>query len=111
QMPNLGSLYGAMLAGVDYVLMGAGIPREIPGVLDRFAEHRAASIKMDVEGLGKDEVEYLTFDPQEHWVDADPPELKRPYFLPIIASNSLATMLVRKATGRVDGFVIEGPTA
>src|SRR5690606_21064405 len=29
----------------------------------------------------------------------------------IIASNSLATMLVRKATGRVDGFVIEGPTA
>jgi len=111
QMPNLGSLYGAMLAGVDYVLMGAGIPREIPGVLDRFAEHRAASIKMDVEGLGKDEVEYLTFDPQEHWVDADPPEVKRPYFLPIIASNSLATMLVRKATGRVDGFVIEGPTA
>ena len=37
QMPNLGSLYGAMLAGVDYVLMGAGIPKEIPGVLDRFA--------------------------------------------------------------------------
>jgi nitronate monooxygenase len=26
QMPNLASLYGAMLAGVDYVLMGAGIP-------------------------------------------------------------------------------------
>ena len=50
QMPNLGSLYGAMLAGVDYVLMGAGIPREIPGVLDRFAEHRAASLKLDVEG-------------------------------------------------------------
>ncbi|TVP42361.1 MAG: nitronate monooxygenase, partial [Gemmatimonadales bacterium] len=34
QMPNLATLYGAMLAGVDYVLMGAGIPREIPGVLD-----------------------------------------------------------------------------
>jgi NAD(P)H-dependent flavin oxidoreductase YrpB (nitropropane dioxygenase family) len=30
QMPNLPSLYGAMLAGVDYVIMGAGIPREIP---------------------------------------------------------------------------------
>ncbi|HET7321529.1 MAG TPA: hypothetical protein VFI96_03470, partial [Longimicrobiaceae bacterium] len=37
QMPNLGSLYGAMLAGVDYVLMGAGIPKEIPGALDRLA--------------------------------------------------------------------------
>jgi nitronate monooxygenase len=38
-------------------------------------------------------------------------QMKRPYFLPIIASNSLATMLVRKATGRVDGFIIEAPTA
>ena len=38
QMPNLPSLYGAMLAGVDYVLMGAGIPREIPGLLDALAE-------------------------------------------------------------------------
>src|SRR5690606_4717445 len=35
QAPTLPSLYGAMLAGVDYVLMGAGIPRAIPGVLDR----------------------------------------------------------------------------
>jgi len=111
QMPNLGSLYGAMLAGVDYVLMGAGIPKEIPGVLDRFAEHQPASMKLDVDGLGRDEVEYLTFDPREHWTTGAPPPLKRPYFFPIIASNSLAVMLARKATGRVDGFVIEGPTA
>ncbi|HET7321405.1 MAG TPA: nitronate monooxygenase, partial [Longimicrobiaceae bacterium] len=110
QMPNLGSLYGAMLAGVDYVLMGAGIPKEIPGVLDRLAEHKAASMKFDVEGLARDEVEYLTFDPQEHWEETPEP-LKRPFFFPIIASNSLATMLARKANGRVDGFVIEGPTA
>jgi nitronate monooxygenase len=111
QMPNLGSLYGAMLAGVDYVLMGAGIPKEIPGVLDRLAEHRAASIKLDVEGLGRDEAEYLTFDPLEHWEHAPPPPLNRPYFFPIIASNSLAMMLARKSSGRVDGFVVEGPTA
>jgi nitronate monooxygenase len=110
-MPNLGSLYGAMLAGVDYVLMGAGIPKEIPGALDRLAEHQPASIKLDVEGLGRDEVEYLTFDPRDHWTTGAPPALKRPYFFPIIASNSLAVMLARKATGRVDGFVIEGPTA
>lgn len=111
QMPNLGSLYGAMLAGVDYVLMGAGIPKEIPGVLDRLAEHRAASIRLDVEGIGRDEAEFLTFDPGEHWVDSAPPAIRRPFFLPIIASNSLATMLVRKSSGRVDGFIVEGPTA
>ncbi len=110
QMPTLGSLYGAMLAGVDYVLMGAGIPKEIPGVLDRFARQEPASFKLDVEGLGRGETEYLTFDPREHWSETPPP-LKRPKFLPIVASNSLATMLARKANGRVDGFVIEGPTA
>ena len=42
QLPNLASLYGAMLAGVDVVLMGAGIPREIPMVLDRFAQQQTA---------------------------------------------------------------------
>ncbi|MDR0786977.1 MAG: nitronate monooxygenase [Gemmatimonadota bacterium] len=111
QMPNLGSLYGAMLAGVDYVLMGAGIPKEIPGALDRLTEHRAASIRLDVEGLGRDEVEFLTFDPVEHWTDRTPPPIRRPFFLPIIASNSLATMLARKSSGRIDGFIVEGPAA
>lgn len=110
QMPNLATLYGAMLAKVDYVLMGAGIPKEIPGVLDRFAAHEPASIKFDVEGVAKDETQHLSFDPRAH-SPAPLAEMKRPLFLPIIASNSLATMLAKKATGRVDGFVIEGPTA
>lgn len=111
QMPNLGSLYGAMLAGVDYVLMGAGIPKEIPGALDRLAAHLPASLKFDVEGLARGAAEYLHFDPREHWDGEPPAALKRPKFLAIIASNSLATMLAKKANGRVDGFVVEGPTA
>jgi len=63
QMPNMASLYGAMLAGVNVVLMGAGIPREIPGVLDALAEHREATMRFDVEGQGRDEIELLRFDP------------------------------------------------
>ena len=38
QPPHLPSIYGAMLAGVGYVLMGAGIPLKIPSMLDRFIE-------------------------------------------------------------------------
>jgi NAD(P)H-dependent flavin oxidoreductase YrpB (nitropropane dioxygenase family) len=109
QMPNLPTLYGAMLAGVNFVLMGAGIPREIPGVLDAFAKHEAVSIKFDVEGLKVGEVEHLRFDPLEHWTPGEP--LERPDFLAIISANSLAITLARKATGRVDGFIVEGPTA
>ncbi len=110
QMPTLPSLYGAMLAGVDYVLMGAGIPREIPGALDHLAEHEPTSIRFDVLGPGDDKEERLTFNPRDFF-DGLLPSLKRPSFLPIVASNSLATMLARKANGRVDGFIVEGPTA
>lgn len=110
QLPTLASLYGAMLAGVDYVLMGAGIPQEIPAVLDRFANHEPASIKLDVDGVEAGTTHRLDLDPAEYWPQLPAP-LKRPRFLPIVASNLLATMLARKASGRVDGFVIEGPTA
>ncbi|MGE5732895.1 MAG: nitronate monooxygenase, partial [Gemmatimonas sp.] len=37
--------------------------------------------------------------------------LRRPRFLAIVSAHSLATTLARKANGRVDGFIIEGPTA
>jgi len=110
QMPNLASLYGAMLAKVDYVLMGAGIPREIPGVLDAFAEHRPASIRFDVEGQGAGDGEVLSLDPVECGIDRNAP-VTRPRFIPIISANSLAATLARKANGAVDGFVVEGPTA
>ncbi len=107
QMPTLPSLYGAMLAGVDFVLMGAGIPREIPGALDALAGHEPTSIRFEVQESSGGQEERLHFDPREA-LPQEQPALKRPGFLPIIASNSLATMLARKANGRVDGFVVEG---
>lgn len=111
-MPNLASLYGAMLAGVDVVIMGAGIPREIPGVLDAFAAHRQAQIKFDVERLPRDEPEYLTFDPASFSTPAmRTSRLERPAFIAVVSAASLATTLARKSTGRVDGFIVEGPTA
>jgi len=110
QHSNLPLLYGAMLAGVGFVLMGAGIPREIPAALDALALHQSAALCLEVEGGAADDVRYLRLDPGSFWEGA-PPQILRPKFLPIIASNSLATMMARKATGRVDGFVIEGPTA
>jgi NAD(P)H-dependent flavin oxidoreductase YrpB (nitropropane dioxygenase family) len=112
QIPNMPSLYGAMLAGVGVVIMGAGIPREIPGVLDAFAEHRPARMRFEVEGLARDEAEFLEFDPATIATpDLMTKPLKRPAFLPVVSAASLAMTLARKSNGRVDGFVIEGPTA
>jgi len=110
QMPTLPSLYGAMLAGVDVVIMGAGIPREIPGALDALATHVTASLRLDIEGPKAPEPFQLTFDPASIGGDTLPP-LKRPLFFPIVSASSLATTLLRKSNGRVDGFIVEGPTA
>ncbi|MGH7678417.1 MAG: nitronate monooxygenase [Gemmatimonadaceae bacterium] len=109
QMPNLATLYGAMLAGVDFVLMGAGIPREIPGALDALAQHQPAQLRFEVEGAPRDAIELLTFDPSDHWQSSV--SLQRPRFLAIVSASSLATTLARKANGRVDGFIVEAPTA
>lgn len=110
QMPNIASLYGAMLAGVDYVLMGAGIPREIPGVLDSLSRHEVATMRFDVEGQSSSEPSFISMDPAGMGADTFAP-LKRPAFLPIISANSLAMTLARKANGTVQGFIVEGPTA
>ncbi len=110
QAPTLPSLFGAMLAGVDYVLMGAGIPRSIPGILDRLAEGHAVEMSLDVDGAARDDKFVTRFDPQA-FCGGVPPWLNRPKFLAIVSSPTLATMLTRKANGQVDGFVVEGPTA
>ena len=104
---TLSSIYGAMLAGVDYILMGAGIPKMIPAVLDRFAAGESADLPLDVKGATVKHKTY--FDPAEFF-DGESPRLKRPKFLAIVASHILGTMLSR-AESPPDGFVIEGPTA
>jgi nitronate monooxygenase len=112
QIPNLPSLYGAMLADVDVVIMGAGIPREIPGALDALAEHKPARVRFDIAGLASGQTEYLEFDPALLATPAMMAKpLRRPAFLPVVSAASLAMTLARKSNGRVDGFIVEGPTA
>lgn len=110
QLPHLASIYGAMLAGVGYVLMGAGIPMHIPGVLDAYAAKRPAEYKLAVAGAGADQDTMMRFDPADY-VEGALPDLQRPNFLAIVSSNTLAANMLRRANGKVNGFVVEGPTA
>jgi len=115
QTPTLPSLYGAMLAGVDVVIVGAGIPKDIPEVLDRLCNHQAVQIKLHVTGATKGRSHSLTFDPQDVLAPGSRtprrPTLERPLFFPIVASASLASMIVKRANGSVDGLIIEGSSA
>ncbi len=114
QMPHLYSIYGAMLAGVGYVLMGAGIPLHIPGVLDAFVAQHAAEYRLAITGAAQGQIAeqdmQMRLDPAEY-AEGPLPVLHRPKFLAIVSSNTLAATMLRRATGRVDGLVIESPTA
>lgn len=110
QLPHLPSIYGAMLAGVSYILMGAGVPLRIPGVLDRFARHELATYPLQITGAHEDDDRTMVFHPQE-FIKRRLPDLLRPKFIPIISSNTLATTMLKKADGELDGFVIESHTA
>jgi NAD(P)H-dependent flavin oxidoreductase YrpB (nitropropane dioxygenase family) len=109
QMATPAATYGAMLAGVDYVLMGAGIPRNIPSLLNDLAEHKDVEFPVDVVGAAPGAFS-VKLKPRE-LLGAALAKLKRPTFLAIISAHILAAYLAKDEHGRPDGFVVEGPTA
>ena len=50
ELPLPFACYGAMLAGVDYVLMGAGNPADLPGLLRRLGGHERVDWPVRVQG-------------------------------------------------------------
>jgi NAD(P)H-dependent flavin oxidoreductase YrpB (nitropropane dioxygenase family) len=110
QMATPAAVYGAMLARVDYVLMGAGIPRDIPGLLDALAAQRPAEVSVTVAGAAADDRYTVGIDPQAVLGPAPAP-LARPRFLAIVSSDVLAAYLARSPETRPDGFILEAPVA
>jgi NAD(P)H-dependent flavin oxidoreductase YrpB (nitropropane dioxygenase family) len=108
QLATPAAAYGAMLAGIDYVLMGAGIPRDIPSLLTDLAEGRPGGVMVDING---GEPVRLEFDPASIVAPERLPAVRRPKFLAIISAHVMATYLAREESTRPDGFVIEGHTA
>ncbi len=105
QLMALPTILGAMIAGVDKVLVGAGIPNQIPDVIDNFHQNQHASYRADIRGSKEKLI--LTLDPKDFGlVEGD---LARPDFYAIISHHLLA-MLLRKNDG-VNGYIVEGPLA
>ena len=107
QFPNLAGIYGALLAGIDYIIMGAGIPKEIPSVIEKLCRHEKVEYTCNVENAK--EPKKMDFDPSRFGLAHL--KLKRPKFLAIISSNILAVTLMKKSPVAPDGFIIEGNQA
>lgn len=125
QLMHLPTILGAMLADVDYLLMGAGIPTQVPQLLNDFANGRTASYRLEVEDVPeKPSKEFLEQLEEKATIRLDPTrfmskrkQLKKPRFFPIISSNLLAELLIKKVKvdgevgNWIDGFIVEGPLA
>ena len=96
-------LYGAMLADVDYILIGAGIPAQVPHLLNEISQGNKVAMKVDVADT-KDK-HYLHFDPRTLGLDNFP--IKRPLFLAIVTSHALVAYLNKDEETKPDGYVIE----
>lgn len=107
RLPMLAGIYGAMLAGVEYILMGAGIPTEASGAIDRLSENKRAEMSHTLEDGGESQM--FSFDPADYFKVL--PQVRRPSFFPIISTHTLAAALLRRSRGKVDGFIIEAPVA
>lgn len=107
QLPTAATLMGAILAGVDYVVMGAGVPTHIPGTLAGLAAGEPVETPLDIVG-DEPSTRHLRFVPERYLPSR---ALRAPKFLGIVSSHVLATALARRSNGPVEGFVVERPSA
>jgi nitronate monooxygenase len=109
-LPLLPSLYGAILAGVDYVIAGAGNPEQIPELVSRLTRHQDVALSLHVQYAGAGDRWETQFSPRSLSCRALP-DLRRPHMLAIVASTDLARALIQQPGTAPDGFIIEGATA
>jgi len=110
QLPLLASLYGAMLAGVDYVIIGAGSPAPVGAVLTKLARNEDVSLDLKVQYAAPADDFKVRFSPAQLFGAAVPPP-RRPRLLAIVSSVELASHLVHGPDEPPDGFVVERSTA
>ena len=106
QMTTAAGVFGAMLAGVDYIIMGAGIPRELPKLIRQISKLEIGSVPVDVIGGS---AQLTTINPLD-FVPAGT-VIKKPKFLAIISVDVLGAYLARDEETRPDGFIIEHNSA
>jgi len=111
ELPLPFAAYGAMLAGVDAVLVGAGNPADVPELIRRLALGEDVAWAVRVQGAtSADGDTAVVVSPSA--LGAPPsPGTAVPEVLAIVASVDLAAGLAADPTTRPDGFVVEGPSA
>ncbi len=111
ERPLLWALYGAMLAGANYVVVGAGSPSELPGMIKELSRHAAVSLPLKVYGTRSGGGDFRIMIRPDTLIGAQAANLNPPKFLAIVSSFGLAQALASDPATRPYGFVVEGPEA
>jgi NAD(P)H-dependent flavin oxidoreductase YrpB (nitropropane dioxygenase family) len=112
EMPLPWVLLGALLAGVDYVLVGAGNPAEIPHLLRSLSRGQDVELGIRAQGVrSQDPPVTVRCSPRALLGDVADTVGAEPRFLAIVASTDLAVGLADDPETRPFGFVVEGPSA
>lgn len=112
ELPLIYVLYGAMLAGVDGVIVGAGNPEGLPALSQQLAQHAAVAHEVSVLYRETGEEFVIAFDPKEvagGRFTVQP--LAAPAFLAIVSLEDLVKALAESRSAPPDGFIIEHHTA
>jgi nitronate monooxygenase len=112
ELPLVYTMYGAMLASVDGIIVGAGNPDGLPAVRSRLVDHGAVAINLSVLYRESGETFSVPFDPRlvAGGKLAEKP-LPKPAFLAIVSLENGVQGLAQSASEPPDGFIIEHHTA
>jgi len=110
ELPIPFACLGAMLAGVDYVIVGAGNPSELPELLRRLARRDGVALSVRTQGTTSADGTFAVRCSPRALLGGGA-SLRKPQMLAIVASTDLAAGLAADPVTRPDGFVIEGHTA
>jgi NAD(P)H-dependent flavin oxidoreductase YrpB (nitropropane dioxygenase family) len=105
------ALYGAMLAGVDYVAIGAGSPAEIPGMIRSLSRHKKTTMPLHVYGATSNDGDFALCLRPDELCGAGLEPIRQPKFLAIVSSFALAKALYCDENTRPYGFIIETSVA
>lgn len=112
ELPLIYVMYGAMLAGVDGVIVGAGNPEGLPALCKQLAQHTAVAHEISVLYRETGEEFAIAFDPKQV---ADGRfairPLTPPAFLAIVSLEDLVKVLAESKSAPPDGFIIEHHSA
>ncbi len=111
-LPLIYIMYGAILAGVDGIIVGAGNPEGLPAICARLARHEVVTRSLSVLYAGPGEQFSLDFDPRTVAGGAlTLTPVPRPAFLAIASLEELVQALAASDSQAPDGFIVEHHTA